>query len=239
MKFIIYVAVLLAVAAGLALGLDRLTSPPKKLEANARQPASEAVRKIPIKRATAKENGDPNNQLTPVYPAAPGKDLPVKDVAETEPNAPPAETSGSAPAREAEAAQPNPPALANTALATPATTAAPNVCNVQACEAAYRSFRESDCSYQPFDGPRKFCDATQAAAQAAASPSPVRAGPPPAVDARSAQRRDDQDLQDAIRTVRDLPPPSLRYEDDPRIVVVEPPDGAEYGLRRRWILERR
>ncbi len=238
MKFIVYVAVLLAAAAGLALGLDRLTAPPKKLEANARQPASEAVRKIPIKRATAKENGDPNNQLTPIYPTAPGKDLPVKDVAETKPKAPQTETSGSAPAREANAAQPDPPALANAASATPATAAAPNACNVQACEAAYRSFRASDCSYQPFDGPRKFCDATQAAGQAAASPSPVRAGPP-AVDAPSAQRRDHQGLQDAIRTVRDLPPPGARFEDDPRIVVVDPPDGAEYGLRRRWILEQR
>ena len=38
-----------------------------------------AVRQIPIKEATAQQNGDPNNQLTPIYPAAPGKDLPVKD----------------------------------------------------------------------------------------------------------------------------------------------------------------
>lgn len=30
-------------------------------------------------------------------------------------------------------------------------------CNVQACEAAYRSFRASDCTYQPYDGPRRFC----------------------------------------------------------------------------------
>jgi hypothetical protein len=30
-------------------------------------------------------------------------------------------------------------------------------CNVQACEAAYRSFTASDCTYQPFDGPRRLC----------------------------------------------------------------------------------
>ena len=32
-----------------------------------------------------------------------------------------------------------------------------NRCDVQACASAYRSFRESDCTYQPFDGPRRFC----------------------------------------------------------------------------------
>jgi hypothetical protein len=30
-------------------------------------------------------------------------------------------------------------------------------CNVQACEAAYRSFTAADCTYQPLDGPRKLC----------------------------------------------------------------------------------
>lgn len=31
-------------------------------------------------------------------------------------------------------------------------------CNVRACSAAYSSFRESDCTYQPFVGPRRVCD---------------------------------------------------------------------------------
>lgn len=30
-------------------------------------------------------------------------------------------------------------------------------CNVDACIAAYRSFRESDCTYQPSNGPRRLC----------------------------------------------------------------------------------
>jgi len=30
-------------------------------------------------------------------------------------------------------------------------------CNVSACTAAYRSFRPSDCTYQPTDGPRRLC----------------------------------------------------------------------------------
>jgi hypothetical protein len=31
-------------------------------------------------------------------------------------------------------------------------------CDIDACSTAYRSFRASDCSWQPFDGPRRFCD---------------------------------------------------------------------------------
>lgn len=31
------------------------------------------------------------------------------------------------------------------------------MCDVQACASAYRSFRASDCSFQPFDGPRRLC----------------------------------------------------------------------------------
>jgi hypothetical protein len=31
-------------------------------------------------------------------------------------------------------------------------------CDIDACSAAYRSFRASDCSWQPYEGPRRFCD---------------------------------------------------------------------------------
>ncbi|MGB9000042.1 MAG: BA14K family protein, partial [Pseudolabrys sp.] len=44
-------------------------------------------------------------------------------------------------ATEAPAAAPEPPAN----------------CNVNACTAAYRSFRAADCTYQPSDGPRRLC----------------------------------------------------------------------------------
>jgi hypothetical protein len=36
-------------------------------------------------------------------------------------------------------------------------TAPGPACNVPACEAAYQSFRASDCTYQPFEGPRRLC----------------------------------------------------------------------------------
>ena len=38
----------------------------------------------------------------------------------------------------------------------PVEAAAPQPkCDVAACGAAYRSFRATDCSWQPFDGPRR------------------------------------------------------------------------------------
>jgi hypothetical protein len=43
------------------------------------------------------------------------------------------------------------------AIAAPEPTQAAPACNVQACEAAYRSFTAADCTYQPLDGPRRLC----------------------------------------------------------------------------------
>ena len=34
----------------------------------------------------------------------------------------------------------------------------PPQCNIQACSRAYRSFRASDCTFQPYSGPRRICE---------------------------------------------------------------------------------
>lgn len=63
-------------------------------------------------------------------------------------------------------AEPRPAEAENTGAAPPApdasqaraqAIAAPPGCNVKACEAAYKSFRASDCTYQPFEGERRVC----------------------------------------------------------------------------------
>lgn len=75
---------------------------------------------------------------------------------------------GTSPAREATPARPvvvpaessNAPVLPNGAngARTPLAQAPPPPnCNVDACEAAYRSFRASDCTYQPTRGERRLC----------------------------------------------------------------------------------
>ena len=40
----------------------------------------------------------------------------------------------------------------------PAGTGSPATCNVNACARAYRSFHPSDCTYQPYSGPRRLCE---------------------------------------------------------------------------------
>jgi BA14K-like protein len=52
----------------------------------------------------------------------------------------------------------NPPGAVEKALA-PKPEAAPAAqnCHVEACKAAYRSFTASDCTYQPYEGPRRLC----------------------------------------------------------------------------------
>ena len=71
----------------------------------------------------------------------------------------PAATTGQAPAQATVAAadpqpqvqpQVQPPAQQMQAAA----KQAPNSCDVQGCASAYQSFRASDCSYQPMEGPR-------------------------------------------------------------------------------------
>ncbi|HSM20327.1 MAG TPA: PBP1A family penicillin-binding protein [Hyphomicrobiales bacterium] len=55
-------------------------------------------------------------------------------------------------------------------------------CDIEACAAAYRSFRASDCTYQPYNGPRKLCTKGDPAGNFASfEPSP---GPQVASDDR-------------------------------------------------------
>jgi hypothetical protein len=232
-RLAVYIVVAAVVGGVTAFTLDRATAPPAKIEANGTPPAASAVRQIPIAKTSAADLGDPDGKLTPVYPAAPGKDLPIKDTPVVQAVKPPAETSGSANAS-VPAAPSAPAPVAAATPAPPATSSPANACNVAACAAAYRSFRESDCSYQPFEGPRRYCEGAPGEKGQIASQSPAQ------VDTRStvpaARSRYDDTLRDAERTVRRLPPPSERFGDDDEVVVIEAPQ-QRYDIRRNWIIE--
>lgn len=260
MKYLIYAGVMLVAAAGLVLGLERMTRPPTMAELastetnsgktsetasaepslhTATVPATGAVRKIPI---VGTNPDDPNNDLTPIYPASPGADLPPKKVATQDaPDknvstgnvvaanqaaentvASPAETNGNAPSRDAAPA-------GRTAEVRPQSPAA---CNIQVCTGAYRFFRASDCSYQPYEGPRQLCTvddtgnpAPRQQAQSGAPSPPARAGV------------DDAELRAVEREVRALPGPDS-IGGDHRGVVIYRDDGSRYSLRRNWIYDR-
>ena len=113
----------------------------------------------PPPRVTAAPNPAPSADQSP--PVSPAPVAPVAPVAAPVPAAP--------------------------SVATPVAAAAKIRCDADACAAAYRSFRESDCTYNPSSGPRRLCTKgdpekfiTVAPAKPAQEPTPVPA-PVPAV----------------------------------------------------------
>jgi hypothetical protein len=94
----------------------------------------------------AEHDAAANKTLTPIYPANPGG---VRTVIASGPA--PSETTGvvASPEKVTETI----PAGGNTG----------GKCDIEVCTSAYRSFRASDCSYQPFEGPRRACVAPRGA----------------------------------------------------------------------------
>lgn len=131
MRLAVYSAVLVITLGSVLLGLDWLSAPMSPMadtEAGLRAPP--AVRPPPAPVA-----------VTPVAPNAPigAPIVPPRLVGPAAPNAP---------AATAAQAQPTAP------IAAPE----PQVqCHVDACAAAYRSFRASDCTYMPSAGQRRVC----------------------------------------------------------------------------------
>ena len=228
MSFLIYFFVLLVSAASVLFGLDLMTSPLPRTP-NVPIGRSVQVATAPVQQARRKEADA--RALTPVRPAAPA--------------APPAptvqvQTSGAAPQDEAKltpAPQVPPPASqpataepkaaeVNEAKTEPASAPQPaaqqqavNSCNVQACGAAYHSFRASDCTYQTFGGERRACAIASGAVTAAAAPPRA---------AKPAQQREAAGGRDELRDVERIvkrqplslqPPPQQRARasrDEPR-----------------------
>jgi hypothetical protein len=98
----------------------------------------EVVATPPVRTAARPALVEPiRHQAAPAKPAAPA--APVAQQPAPPPQ-PPAQTSAQAVEQSEEQSQAQAPA-----------------CNVAACAAAYRSFTAEDCTYQPFDGPRRLC----------------------------------------------------------------------------------
>lgn len=142
MPFLIYVLMLIAVLSSVALGLDWVVTPPPPITTQVAAPASSipmaetapavtSVLKPAAKAVPATPN--PDDAASAHAPATPGDVKPV---------------AGNRAAAQSAAEQ---------ARAQSSGAAAAAHCNVQACGAAYQSFRESDCTYQPYEGPRRLC----------------------------------------------------------------------------------
>ncbi len=168
MALILYLAVLLVSISGIVFGLDWLAAPPPHYQT---PPVSVATRHAPPVRhlgsdAATRGPASPAEKVhqVDVAPAAATRPLPQSSV-------PRVATADSAPAL--------PSADENTEPTALAAAEPPPKCDLRACAAAYVSFRASDCTYQPIEGPRRLCEKGH----------PPQAAPPVARQAATAPPR--------------------------------------------------
>jgi len=159
MQLAVYGAVLLIALGSVLLGLDWVSAPMSpmvdtKAGLSATAPPLPPPQSKPIVAV-------PNTPAAPAPPAAPALVQPniFAPLNPPVPTAPPANLGAPIIAPDL---TPSPSAssgaAAQAATEAPAATPEPPAhCNVNACTAAYRSFRPADCTYQPSDGPRRLC----------------------------------------------------------------------------------
>lgn len=204
------------------LGIVSEPAPPSQID------ATTSTTPHVVHRATenAEEKRIADRKLSPIYPASPGGTESDKTTAEP--------SNGTAKTASADANKPederkpeqqdekqastvtaeSAKAELKPGLSAPASARA-NSCDVQACAAAYKSFRESDCTYQPYDGPRRMC-----------------VNPPTPEQQQASNRHDDADglraAVDEVRRMRSAPeyhdrgpygPPPIPGR---RVIIVQP-----------------
>ena len=126
--------------------------------AQAATPAPAQTEPKPTQQAAATPPAPAPQPQQHTAAAAPAASPPAKlDEPQAKPAPAPVQTAKAEPAP---AAQPG-------SNVTPVSIASGNACDVSACSRAYRSFRESDCTYQPFSGPRQVCVSPPGAKEAA------------------------------------------------------------------------
>lgn len=164
MQFLVYLTILMVSVSTVLLEIHWLTTPPPQPKSAVQASATPPRPKVE----------GPNAELSPVYPKKLGPVQPSLAVAndtaakiETG-QKPAAETTGVATraddsTRSAIASLPDNAQNAQAYAAPPKknapdeAAASNNRCDVQVCASAYKSFRASDCTYQPLDGPRRVC----------------------------------------------------------------------------------
>lgn len=166
MQFLVYLTVLMVSISTVLLEVHWLTSP-----APQPRPAMQATN---VPTQPRKVEG-PNVALSPVYPKpADTQSAGPTDATQSQPQQAPASSNAVPDSAAAAANTGRPkPAAETTGVAARAdeskdTAAVPaafasattsnNRCDVQACSSAYQSFRAADCTYQPFEGPRRICE---------------------------------------------------------------------------------
>jgi len=192
MQFLVYLTVLMVSVSTVLLELHWLTSPapqPKSaVHASAPPPKVEgpsaALSPVYPRKAEAIEPAANVQQPPPAQPQQQAVNQPqpqpqqapaIQAQAQQPQTKPQLETTGMATREDPTPAPPvGPPAPARAgvqqaSVAPLEAMASSNRCDVQACAGAYRSFRASDCTYQPFDGgERRLCAKGATTARSAA-----------------------------------------------------------------------
>lgn len=167
MKYLVAFIVLVISAGSVVFGVEWMSAPMTPM------PAS------PYQLRAAAPPAPPVVQQAAAKPAEVAKPAPVettsKPVAPAPVAAAPVQSAQPAPAVAAASPEPAPLVAPEPVPAAPATAAAP-LCDIAACERAYRTFTASDCTYQPSgDGPRRLCTRGTPPAAASTPRSDIRA----------------------------------------------------------------
>jgi len=145
--FLFYCAVLLVAGSSVVFGLDWTVAPlPPMHETEASVQAAKLAAHLPPPVVRTVKAVTQPGPMQPAQPAGRGP-----RVAAVNPAAKPVRNGTATPAIMAPE---------QSATQTAAESEQPK-CDIDACAAAYRSFRASDCSWQPYEGPRRFCDKGQ------------------------------------------------------------------------------
>src|SRR6187397_2853804 len=163
MQFLVYLTVLMVSVSTVLLEIHWLTTP---------APQPKPAVQVSAAPPRPKVEG-PNAELSPVYPRKVELVQPPPTQNNVQYNVGPATTGNTAAKAETTGAATSSDdssktksvavpdaqnAQASAAQNKPDEVAASNNrCDVQACGSAYKSFRAADCTYQPFDGPRRVC----------------------------------------------------------------------------------
>jgi hypothetical protein len=143
MRVAVYGAVLMITLGSVLLGLDWLSAPMSPMV------DTDAGLHAAVPPPVAAPSTNISAPIAPTAPVVPKANIgaPIVSPRLIAP------TSQNVPAQAGAAAEVAPPVP----IVAPAPELQQPSCNVEACTAAYRSFRASDCTYLPTGGPRKLC----------------------------------------------------------------------------------
>lgn len=137
MALLAYLGAVVITVAGLLIGLDWLVTPLDSVRSTPHGVSTHTATTQPASAQPASSRAASSHATGPRAPAAPA-------VASRQ-----ADAARAASRDDATAAKPVAQVAQQTAAAK---------CDVQACASAYQSFRPSDCTYQPYNGPRRVCE---------------------------------------------------------------------------------